>query len=84
MRIAGLIGLLLALAVVGLLAKKQLTPTALPTLPVVPGLASSAASGVSAPDAPTSVRQQSQLLQQQIKQSVEAGLLSRVPPDDAK
>jgi hypothetical protein len=63
----GVLGLLLVLAVVGLLAKKQLASTsALPQ--TTPG---------------TTVQQQSQQVQQQVKESVEAAMQQARPvPDD--
>lgn len=75
MRLFGLLGLMLALVIVGLLAKKQLTSIASPGI-IVP-----VASGASGEKAPT-VREQSQQMQQQIKQSVEAGMQPRTLPDD--
>ena len=64
----GVLGLLLVLAIVGLLAKKQLG-TASPTLPqTTPG---------------ATVQQQSQQVQQQVKESVEAAMQQARPvPDD--
>ena len=74
MRAIGLIGLLLALVIAGVLAKKQLNVVATPVLP-----AGAAATGV----APTGdVRAQSQQIQQQIKQSIEAAQQPRAMPDD--
>ncbi|RQO80825.1 hypothetical protein [Acidovorax sp. FJL06] len=72
----GLVGLVVALALVGLLVKKQLSATRAP----VPALQT-------APDAsaPTgTVREQSQQVQQQVKQQVE-GLMqqARPMPEDA-
>ena len=75
----GLVGLVVALAIVGVLAKKQLasTRTPVPSLQTAPG-------AVEAASAPT-VRDQSQQIQQQVKQQVE-GLLqqTRPMPDDEK
>ena len=74
----GLVGLVVVLAIVGLLAKKQLSATRTP----VPALQT-------APDAaaPTgTVREQSQQVQQQVKQQVE-GLMQQarpMPEDEAK
>jgi UPF0716 family protein affecting phage T7 exclusion len=63
----GVLGLLLVLAIVGLLAKKQLsTSIAVPT--ATPG---------------ATVQQQSQQVQQQVKESVEAAMQQARPvPDD--
>ena len=75
----GLVGLVVALAVVGVLVKKQTsaTRTPVPSLQTAPG-------AVEAASAPT-VRDQSQQIQQQVKQQVE-GLLqqTRPMPDDEK
>lgn len=68
--IFGIVGLLIVLAIVGVLAKKQLGPTA----SVVPGAAPAA-----------SPQQQSQQVQQQIKQTVESTLQQARPmPEDNK
>jgi predicted lipid-binding transport protein (Tim44 family) len=75
--IFGVLGLVLVLGIVGWLAKTQLASTrqAIPSL-VVPGAElSSAPAG--------NVREQSQQIQQQIKQSVEAAMQQARPmPDD--
>lgn len=75
----GIVSLLLVLAIVGLLAKKQLaaTRTAVPVLQAAPGAAP-------VPVANT-VRAQSQQVQQQVQQAVE-GLVqqARPMPDDAQ
>jgi hypothetical protein len=79
--IFGVLGLVLVLGIVGWLAKTQLASTrqAVPPM-VVPG-ANSTSTPASAPAA--TVRDQSQQLQQQIKQSVEAAMQqSRPMPDD--
>jgi hypothetical protein len=77
--IVGVLGLLIVLAIVGILAKMQLghvgTPPAAPngsgiTLPVV------------SPDA--APQQQNQQMQQQIQQSVEGAMQARPMPDDTK
>ena len=77
----GLVGLVVVLAIVGLLAKKQLAATRSP----VPALQT--ATGAAAPaSAPTgTVREQSQQMQQQVKQQVE-GLMqqARPMPEDEK
>jgi len=75
MRALGLIGLLLALVIAGVLVKKQLNVVAAPVLPVGAAVATGAA--------PTGdVRAQSQQIQQQIKQSIEAAQQPRAMPDD--
>ncbi len=78
----GLVGLVVALAIVGVLAKKQLAATRTP----VPSLQLPAASDGAASPAPTgTVREQSQQVQQQVKQQME-GLMqqARPMPDDSK
>ena len=81
--VIGMVSLLLVLAVVGLLAKKQLTGTrsAVPVLVQPAGGLPNV--GAAAPT--TSVRTQSQQVQQQYKQAVE-GLVQqpRPMPDDAQ
>ena len=84
----GLLGLVVALAIVGVLAKKQLAATRTPVpslqLPAVPGGAAPPAPP--APPAPTgTVREQSQQVQQQVRQQVE-GLMqqARPMPDDSQ
>lgn len=75
MRSLGLIGLVLALLIVGVLVKKQMgsvTPVAAPV--VAPQ------DGAVAPTVPA----QSQQIQQQVRESVDAALQPRVLPDDAK
>ncbi len=75
--IFGLLGLIVVLAIVATLAKKQLGAV---TEIKVPQAARIAAPAV---DANASVQQQSQQLQQQIKQSVESSLQPARPmPDD--
>lgn len=70
--IFGLLGLLLSLAIVGVVVKKQLTSTQqvapVPQVPVTAGSQSPA----SAPAA--TVREQSQQIQQQYKQAIEGAL----------
>lgn len=75
----GLVGLVVVLAIVGLLAKKQLAATRTP----VPALQT--ASPASAPAPATTVRAQSQQIQQQVQQQVE-GLMqqARPMPDEEK
>ncbi|WP_087745463.1 MULTISPECIES: hypothetical protein [unclassified Acidovorax] len=78
----GLVGLVVALAIVGVLAKKQLAATRTP----VPSLQLPAVPGGAAPPAPTgTVREQSQQVQQQVRQQVE-GLMqqARPMPDDSQ
>lgn len=76
----GLVGLVVVLAILGLLAKKQLSATRapVPALQTAPG-----ADPASAP--PVTVRDQSQQIQQQVKQQVE-GLMqqARPMPDEEK
>jgi len=74
MRAIGLVGLLLALVVVGVLVKKQLNVVAAPVLPTGAAVAGGAPAG--------DVRAQSQQIQQQIKQSIEAAQKPRPLPDD--
>ena len=69
----GIVGLLLTLAIVGVLAKKQMG--ALTTVAPPAGFASAPAGAT--------VQQQSQLIQQQVKQSVENTMQQARPmPDD--
>ena len=77
----GILSLLLALAIVGLLAKKQLAATR-STVPVLQPAAGAAGDGAAAP---ATVRAQNQQVQQQYKQAVE-GLMQqpRPMPDDEK
>lgn len=75
----GLVGLLLALAIVGVVVKKQLDTTSqrVPALaPPVPGGAASAPA--------TTVREQSQQVQQQYKQAVEGLMQQPRPMQDEK
>ena len=74
MRVFGLLGLVLALVIVGLIAKKQLTTTVTPSVP-----------GVAAPapgEAPVDVRTQSQQVQKQVKEALDAAAQARKMPDD--
>ena len=73
MRVMGLLGLVLALVIVGLLVKKQMAATRAP----LPSLAPAAS-------APATVRAQSQQVQEQYKQAVEGLMQARPMPDDAK
>jgi hypothetical protein len=73
MRALGLIGLLLALAIVGLLVKQQLKSTGMAAAPA----------GQAVP-AGGNVREQSQQIQQQFKQSLDAAMKQpRATPDEA-
>jgi hypothetical protein len=75
--IFGLLGLIVVLAIVSILAKKQLNPVSEIKLPQVTG------TPLIAVDPKASVQQQSQQIQQQIKQSVERSLQQARPmPDD--
>ena len=77
--IVGVLGLLIVLAIVGLLAKMQLGSG----VPKPADNASGVSVPVVAPDA--TPQQQSQQMQQQVKQSVEATLQQARPmPDDNK
>jgi hypothetical protein len=72
MRSLGLIGLVLALVIVGVLVKKQMS-TLMP------------AAAVPQAGAPAqNVREQSQQIQEQVRRQVEAGMQPRQMPDDAK
>ncbi|WP_431769273.1 hypothetical protein [Variovorax paradoxus] len=73
----GLLGLVLALVIVGLIAKKQLTTTAAPALPTVPGAASPAPG-----QAPAAARAQVQQVQTQVNQALDAAAQARKMPDD--
>ncbi|MBL8370805.1 MAG: hypothetical protein JNK28_05395 [Burkholderiaceae bacterium] len=77
--IFGLVGLLVALAIVGVVVKKQLDTSSqrVPALaPAVPGGAASAPA--------TTVREQSQQVQQQYKQAVEGLMQQPRPMQDGK
>ena len=77
MRVFGLHGLVLALVIVGLIAKKQLTTAVVPALPSVPGAAAPAPG-----EARADVRTQSQQVQQQVKDALDAAAQARKMPDD--
>ncbi|MDO4706683.1 MAG: hypothetical protein Q4A98_10845 [Comamonadaceae bacterium] len=83
MRFLGLIGLVLALAIVGVLAKKQLG-AGRAALPAV----AASAQGNAPVDAPSSatVRDQSQHIQQQYQQALDAALQQqrREMPEEAR
>ena len=70
----GIVGLLLTLAIIGVLAKKQMG--ALTTVAPPAGFASAPAGAT--------VQQQSQLIQQQVKQSVESTIQQARPMPDEK
>jgi len=73
MRSLGLVGLVLALVIVGLLVKKQMSSLVPATAPAAPGAPAQ------------NVREQSLQIQQQVRQSVEAAMQQPRPlPDDAK
>lgn len=74
MRGLGLIGLLLALLIVGLVAKKQMTSTVVPSMPGVAAAPAGEPAG--------NVREQSQRVQQQVKDALEAASKPREMPDD--
>lgn len=79
--IFGLLGLLLSLAIVGIVVKKQLTAAQqIAPIPHVP-VAAGSPNPASAPAA--TVREQSQQIQQQYKQAIEGALQQpRGIPDD--
>ena len=74
MRVMGLLGLVLALVIVGLLVKKQMAAARAPLQSLAP-----------AASAPATVRAQSQQVQQQVKEAMDAAMQQqRAMPDDAK
>ncbi|MBT2336803.1 hypothetical protein J7E49_23225 [Variovorax paradoxus] len=77
MRMFGLLGLMLALVIVGLIAKKQMTSAAAPALPTVPGVAAPASG-----EAPANARTQARQVQQQVKEALDAAAQARKMPDD--
>jgi hypothetical protein len=77
MRMFGLLGLVLALVIVGMIAKKQLTSAAAPVLPPVPGAAAPAPG-----DAPADARTHAQQVQKQVKDALDAAAQARKMPDD--
>ena len=78
----GLAGLVVVLAVVGLGAQKQLSAVRAPA-PLVPG--ASAVSVGSAASAAATVQQQSQQIQEQVRQQVDGLMQQERPmPEDAK
>jgi hypothetical protein len=76
--IFGIISLLLVLVIVGSLVKKQLSVQTAP----LPNLPDVRASTPTSPNA--TVRDQSQQIQQQVKQAVEAQMQARPMPDESK
>ena len=81
--IFSVLGLVLVLAIVGFLAKKQLSSVSEIKLPEVSGAAPVAVPVAIDPNA--SVKQQSQQIQQQVKQAVETATQQARPmPDDVK
>jgi type IV secretory pathway TrbF-like protein len=75
----GVLGLLIVVAVVGMLVKKQLTGVA--PISVTPQVAGQAVTPASVP--PGNAQQQSQQIQQQVRQSLEASMQQARPvPED--
>ncbi len=74
----GLVGIVVALAIVGLVARKQMAVSGLvqSTTQVHADVPAYAASS------PTNMVQQSQQLQQQVKKAVDAAMQERPVPDD--
>ena len=66
----GLIGLLLALAIVGIVVKKQMAATKV----FVPAGVSAPANGNASASAPGNVREQAQQIEQQYKQQLDAAM----------
>jgi hypothetical protein len=77
MRVFGLLGLVLAFVIVGLIARKQLTTAAAPALPSMPGAASPVPG-----EAPADARTQAQQVQKQVKEALDAAAQARKMPDD--
>ncbi len=81
----GIVGLLLTLVIVALVAKNQLTATrkSVPALQV-PGaqLPGAQVPGLPAVDPNASVKEQSQQIQQQYKQAIDAAMQARPMPDE--
>ena len=77
MRGLGLIGLVLALLVVGLVAKKQMGSVAAPVLPAVTGVASTDKTGTA-----DNAHDQAQRVQQQVKDALDAAAQARKMPDE--
>ena len=77
----GLVGLVVALVLVGLLVKKQLASTRV-QVPALQTMPSASAPGSASPD---TVRAQSQQIQRQVKQQVEELMQQARPmPEDPK
>lgn len=77
MRGLGLIGLVLALLVVGLVAKKQMGSVAAPVLPAATGEVTTDKAGTA-----ENARDQAQRVQQQVKDALDAAAKTRQMPDD--
>ena len=80
--VLGIVSLLLVLAVVSLLAKKQLSAARMAAPALQQAVPVAGADGMPLP-APASVREQSQQVQQQYKQAVEGLMQVRPLPEDA-
>ncbi len=79
----GLLGLILTLALVGVLVKKQLNPVAGgPAL--APLTAPTGPGGAPVPVNPAALQQQSQQIQQQYKQAIDQAMQATRPEPDAK
>ncbi len=75
----GLIGLIVALGIVAVLSKKQLGAVSNIKVPEVPGAV------LEAPDPHATVKQQSQQIQQQLKQAAESAMQpARLDADSAE
>jgi len=74
----GLVGLLVALGVVGLVIRKQMAAVQMP----VPVLQAPADGTASAPPLTGNAAQQSQQIQQQVTQALDAAMQARPMPDD--
>ena len=73
--IFGIVGLLVTLAIVGLVVQKQLqTSTAMPTVPAVSTVPAVAGASTPTVNPAANVQQQSQQMQQQYKQAVEGAM----------
>ena len=81
MRVFGLVGLLVALVIVGLLAKKQFATIAAPVLPAPKAVTD--AQAPAADTGPANAGERSQQVQQQYKQAIDAAMQTpRKMPDD--
>jgi hypothetical protein len=74
----GLVGLLVALAAVGLVVRKQMVAVQAP----VPALQTPADGVVGAPLTPANTAQQGPQIQEQVKAAVDAAMQPRPMPDD--